>query len=402
MRKRPLSITIIGWLFIARLMTLQTRSFPTGYRKISAIFASIALLPGCNTPSQVKGDAELPRVEVREAPLIRFPGANRLSTEQAGECDCNSPAHWDGETLYVFNSAGHPWRAAGADLLHLGTSYVRCQYDNQVTGGRWIECTWKTQDKELYGWYHYEPTGICPGAHPESPKMNLTAPKIGAVKSNDNGATWHDLGVLLEPPPDTLKCDTKNYYFAGGNGDFSVMLDANQQFLYFFFSNYPSVIAEQGVAVARMRWADRDQPTGKVSKWHLGHWDEPGIGGHVSPILPARVDWHRADAAAFWGPSIHWNTHLRQYVILLNHTKDGHFAQEGIYVTFNRDVGDPKGWTAPRNVPVPAGKLAWYPQVIGLDKSRHETDKLAGRIARLFMRGESQWELVLLRPGEQE
>ena len=232
--------------------------------------------------------------------------------------------------------------------------------------------------------------------------MNLTAPKIGAVKSTDNGATWHDLGVVLEAPPDTLKCDTKNYYFAGGNGDFSVMLDPKKEFLYFFFSTYPNIVSEQGFAVARMRWADRDQPVGKVWKWREGQWNEHGLGGHISPIFPAKVDWHRADADAFWGPSIHWNTHLRQYVILLNRTKDGHFTQEGIYVTFNRDLGNPLEWSPPQKIPVAQDKLAWYPQVLGLDKSRHETDKVAGRVARFFIRGQSQWEILFLTPGEQE
>src|SRR5256885_1433775 len=119
------------------------------------------------------------------------------------------------------------------------------------------------------------------------------------------------------------------------------MLDQQKQFLYFFFSNYPADLSEQGVAVARMRWSDRDQPAGKVWKWHHADWREPGLGGHLSPILPARIDWHRADADAFWGPSVHWNTHLRQYVILLNRSKNGKFGQEGIYASFSHDLADP-------------------------------------------------------------
>jgi len=365
----------------------------------------------------------MPVVKLREASLIQFRGANSPSPDKPGECDCNNPAHWDGDTLYVFNSAGHPWRSAGPDLFHLQTNYARCEYDNKANGGRWIECAWKVEDGTLYGWYHFEPAGICPGAHPDSPKMNLTAPKIGAVKSADNGATWQDLGVVLEAPPDTLKCDTKNYYFAGGNGDFSVMLDPKKEFLHFFSSNYPNVVSEQGIAVARMRRADRDQPVGKVWKWREpcgikrpaslrlpvapiprgeGRWNEPGLGGHISPIFPAQVDWHRAEADAFWGPSIHWNLHLRSYVILLNRAKDAHWAQEGIYVTFNRDLSNPAGWSPPQKIPLAEDKLAWYPQVIGLDKSKHETDKLAGRVARFFVRGQSRWEILLLKPGEQE
>ncbi len=364
--------------------------------------AGLVVLPGCSSVPSIARDVGMPRVELRDVALVQFRGANSSSPDKPGECDCNNPAHWDGDTLHVFNSAGHPWRSAGPDLFHLQTNYARCEYDTKVSGGRWIECTWRVEDGTLYGWYHFEPTGVCPGAHPDSPKMNLTAPKIGAVKSTDNGATWHDLGVVLEAPPDTLKCDTKNYYFAGGNGDFSVMLDPKKEFLYFFFSTYPNIVSEQGFAVARMRWADRDQPVGKVWKWREGQWNEHGLGGHISPIFPAKVDWHRADADAFWGPSIHWNTHLRQYVILLNRTKDGHFTQEGIYVTFNRDLGNPLEWSPPQKIPVAQDKLAWYPQVLGLDKSRHETDKVAGRVARFFIRGQSQWEILFLTPGEQE
>ncbi len=357
---------------------------------------------GCSSSSKITRETELPRVRLREASLIQFRGANSPSPDKPGECDCNNPAHWDGDTLYVFNSAGHPWRSAGPDLFDLQTNYVRCEYDTRTSGGRWIECTWKADDGTLYGWYHFEPTGICPGAHPDSPKMNLTAPKIGAVKSADNGAAWHDLGIVLEAPQDTLKCDTKNYYFAGGNGDFSVMLDARTQFLYFFFSNYPKDVPEQGVAVARMRWADRDQPVGNVWKWRAGQWSEPGIGGHVTPIFPVTTDWNRADADAFWGPSIHWNTHLRQYVILLNRAKDGKFTTEGLYVTFNGNLSNASGWSLPRKIPVAEDKLAWYPQVVGLDKSRRETDKLAGRVARFFIRGQSRWEIVFLKRGEQD
>src|SRR5207237_579855 len=155
-------------------------------------------------------------------------------------------------------------------------------------------------------------------------------------------------------------------------------------------------ISEQGVAVARMRWADREQPTGKLWKWHQGRWDEPGLGGHVSPIFLAAVDWHRAEADAFWGPSIHWNSHLRRYVILLNRAKDGRFTQEGIYLSFSRELTDPSTWSAPRKISVAQDKLAWYPQVIGLDIARHETDKLAGRMARLFIHGKSSWEILFL------
>jgi hypothetical protein len=334
---------------------------------------------------------EQPKVMLRDAPLLRFPGAN--APEPAGETDCNSPAHWDDGTLYLFNSAGHPWRSAGPDLFHLTADRRRCAYDKEANGGRWIEATWKDGDGALYGWYHNEPGGVCP----ERKDAHLTAPRIGALRSNDNGATWHDLGVILEAPPGSLHCDTRNFYFAGGNGDFSVLLDARKQYFYFFFSAYGD-FAEQGVAAARMKFADRNAPVGKVWKWRNGKWNEPGLGGHLTPVFPAAVDWHREDADAFWGPSIHWNTHLKLFVMLLNRAKDKDWTQEGLYVTFNRDLANPHGWTKPQRIMDAPFRPGWYPQVIGLETGG--TDKRAGRVARLFVHGQSRWEIVFLRPGE--
>ena len=362
--------------------------------------AVLVLLLGCQSGPPAGGRAETPVVRLREASLVQFRGAGSASPDKPGDCDCNSPAHWDGDRLYLFNSAGHPWRSSGSDLLQLNQDYRRCEYDNQANGGRWIECTWKADNGVLYGWYHLEPRGVCAGGQTNSPKAHLTAPRIGAANSTDNGATWHDLGIVVESLP-VLRCDTKNFYFAGGNGDFSVMLDGRKEFLYFFISTYAGEVAEQGVAVARMRWAERDQPVGRVWKWHNRRWGEPGLGGHVTPFMPARIDWLRADADASWGPSIHWNTHLRQYVMLLNRARDGDWTQEGIYVSFNRDPANPAGWSPPQKILDAPGRDRWYPQVIGLDGTRRETDKLAGRVARLFVRGQSRWEILFLQLKEQ-
>ena len=139
---------------------------------------------------------------------------------------------------------GVPCGGSGPDLFHLGQP-AAATYDNKVNGGRWIECTWKTEDGALYGWYHNEPSGLCP-------RTTLTAPRIGAVRSTDNGASFQDLGLVLESRPGTLRCDAKNGYFAGGNGDFTIMLDPKQEFLYFFFGSYAGEVSQQGVCVARM------------------------------------------------------------------------------------------------------------------------------------------------------
>ena len=339
--------------------------------------------PAGQSGSAVFGE---PRVSVREVSLIQMRGANSSAPNQAGDTDCNSPAHWDAGTLYLFNSAGHPWRSAGPDLSHLDQEYRRCEYDNPANGGRWIECTWKAADGVLYSWYHQEPTGLFPGT-------GLTAPFIGAARSTNNGVTWHDMGRVLEARSNSLHAGTTNFYFAGGHGDFSSILDGKKEYLYLFFSTYAGEASEQGVAMARMRWSDRDEPGGKVRKWYQGQWKEPGLGGKVTPFLPVKADWHGAGVDAFWGPSIHWNWYLGQYVILLNRAVDRQWKQEGIYISYNSEVSDPTGWTAPRKILETPGNDRWYPQVIGLDAARHETDKLAGPVARLFVRGQSRWEI---------
>ena len=343
-----------------------------------------------------------PGFVVRPATPLELPGVPPKDNPAGpGEFDCNNPAHWDGATLYVFSSTGHPWRASGTDLFRLARPSVRVRFDNEAAwnkakqGARWIEATHKVDGGPLYMWYHNEPPHVCPNA------PHLTIPRIGSMVSEDDGLTWRDLGLVLEAPQDSRFCETANQYFAGGNGDFSVILDRRGEWFYFFTSTYNRDTSEQGVAVARMRYADRDSPVGKVWKWHRGRWNEPGLGGHCTPILPVAIDWHRPDARAFWGPSIHWNTHLRQYVILLNLAKDRLWTQEGIYITFNPDLANPAGWTTPRKVLDAAllERSKWYPQVLGADAAGRETDKLAGRVARLFVTGLSTWEIEYLRPA---
>lgn len=340
---------------------------------MASILLSVLPLRGQSQPS-------LPTVAMRAAPYHRFPAPT----------DSNSPAHWDGRTLYLFNSSFWPARSTGGDLFTLGDARP-VSIRTGLPGGIWLEATFRDQNGTLYGWYHNEPPGVC--------RPGLTAPRIGALRSTNNGLNWQDLGLVLETPPGTNDCGTRNFFFAGGNGDFSVLLDAEGQYLYFFFSNYPAKISEQGVAVARLKYQDRNDPAGKVWKWFNGSWTEPGLGGHVTPVFRVTGDWHGPNPDAFWGPSIHWNHHLGRYVLLLNRAIDPDWTQEGVYVSFHHDLSDPSGWSRPGKIFDGGG---WYPQVIGTDAALKETDKLAGASARFFLRGESSYLIHFLNPGEPE
>ena len=336
-------------------------------------------------------------VIVRPAPRVQFPGVvpGGKGPQEPGDIDCSSPAHWDDGTMHMFYSTGHPFRSSGPDLFHLSRPSQRVSFDSEATwkmGARWIEATHKAKDGQLYMWYHNEPP--LPGGR--------TAPRIGEMVSTDNGLHWRDMGIVVEAPPGSNNEASANKYFVGGNGDFTVMADREREYLYFYMSTYDKDVAEQGVAVARMRYEDRDAPASKVFKWHKGQWIEAGLGGHAMPIFTVKVDWHKPDADAFWGPSIHWNTHLATWVMLLNRAKDKDWAQEGVYVSFNPVLGNPGGWTEPGKIldAKELEKSKWYPQVVGIDTAKQESDKLAGKVARLFVAGVSRWEIVFVREDE--
>lgn len=340
--------------------------------------------------------SEIPSVNIEQVYPIRIPGGHLPEAGIYDAIDSNSPMHWDDNgNLYAFASVRHPFRSKGQNLYTLSPTTQRTVIQDSigVEGGKWLEATWRDDDGMLYGWYHNEPPPMC------SNDLHLTAPRIGAMISSDEGATWQDLGIVLEAPADSLNCQTQNYYFAGGNGDFSVMLDPNKEYFYFFFGTYHSQLEEQGISIARMKYTERKQPVGQIWKWRAGKWDEPGLGGKVTPIFPVVTNWHQADANAYWGPSIHFNTYLGKYVIVMNRALDGFWNQEGIYISYADNLSNPLGWTQPDRLPFDSLGMA-YPQIVGIEKGG--TDKLAGRSARLFLLGQSGWQITFDRSDDND
>lgn len=324
-----------------------------------------------------------------------------------GASDSNSPAVWDlvegRSSLFVFTSfAGWSNRLSGgqlASLVNLGA----VTFTAPPPHGMWFEAIIPDADGTWYGYYHNErPADIC-----GDPTRML--PRIGAARSTDFGATWEDLGIILEAPPDSHECATTNRYFVGGVGDFSVVLDQHHKDLYFFFSQYVERVETQGVAVARLPWAARNRPRGRVSVWwQQATWapprrvrtarepDSPVEFRYPSgvPIFAARDGWHDGRTVdAYWGPSVHWNTYLQQYVMLLNHASDSGWRQEGIYISYAPTLDDPGAWSPPQRL-LSGGD--WYPQVIGLEAGAG-TDRLAGERARFFMSGRSRYLIQFTR-----
>jgi hypothetical protein len=337
---------------------------------------------------------QTPSVTIQNAFPIRLPGGRLPEAGIEDAVDCNSPVHWDDEgKMHVFTSVRHPFRSSGTNLYDLSnpSSRTTIQHKEEVAGGKWLEATYRDEDGALYGWYHNEPEGVCAN------DPHLTAPRIGAMVSRDEGMTWTDLGLILEAPGDSLNCDTRNYYFAGGNGDFSVILDNQKNYFYFLIGTYNRNVEDQGISIARMPYASRNDPIGKVWKYRDGEWDQPGLGGDVTPIFRVNRSWHNEDIDAFWGPAIHYNTYLDMYVVLLNRAVNKYWQQEGVYISYNEDLSNPQGWSEPERLPFETLGMA-YPQIIGLE--RGETDKRLGKYGRLFLLGQSRWLISFERDDD--
>ena len=324
-------------------------------------------------------------VAVVGAQAPRTPSARLVSASRfdlPARIDSSNPAVWslvDGaQRLFVISSwGGVPVRASGSALESLHNEGP-VSFASHPGHGVWIEAIIPASDDVWYGYYHHErPADLC-----GRPDRQL--PRIGALRSMDRGQTWDDLGILLDAPPGTDACDSANRFVLGGVGDVTAALDPESKDVYFYFSQYSRDPAAQGVAVARLAWADRDHPAGKVTVWNHGAW-LPEVSG--TPLTPARHPFHDGAGTndVFWGPSIHWNTYLEQYVMLLNRAKDDQFGQDGIYVSYSPTLSDPSRWTTPTKIFNGGG---WYPQVIGTEAGTG-TDRTAGQRARFFMTGRS-------------
>lgn len=335
--------------------------------KFALLLAMIAL----SLPAQ--------KARVQPAPPVDMPG----------QVDSNSPGYWWDGSFHLLNSTGDgPVKSDGSDQFHLGAAdpAVMRRLEPWPT---WMESVWPDPvSGAIFGWYHREHFGLCPGS-------NLSVPEIGAAMSFDGGMSWLDMGAVITQG-DPIDCSAQNGYFAGGTGDVNVMIDRENQYFYFFFGVYGGPLEGQGVGVARMPFANRYGPAGSVKKWYNGAWSEPGIGGRITPIFPAKVAWQDANTDAFWGPSIHWNTYLGEYVMLLNRSccVPG-FPQKGVYISFSPDLSNPASWSKPDKI---LTNVWWYPQVLGT--GTRGTDRQAGRVARLYVYGHSEWEIVFRKPEE--
>lgn len=311
--------------------------------------------------------------------------------------DGGTPIHWTGSGGFVlFTSYGTIHgavisRNTGTGLYDLTktdqtTTWMPLEF---VPRDRYLESTWSDGDGTLYGWYHEEREV---GNPPLCEKM------IGAAYSTNDGQAWTRFGLILRSDEEDLRFDDPSGTgLAGGHGDFCAMVDGD--YAYVFYTNLSGPTSEQGIGVARIALEDLDDPVGNVWKWYDGSWSEPGLGGRTTPIIPVVTDWFDPEYEGFWGPSMHYNTHVDEFVMLMNHTGPEHapnyyFEEEGIYIASVVGLDDPGDWpSTPVLLFDPSGppRPGWYPNVIG--DGIGETDKIAGQNPRLYLQANSRFRL---------
>jgi hypothetical protein len=365
----------------------------------TSIVAAAALVIGtahAGVPAArtLRGGVEAQSPRTPTATLIRAP-----RIDLPAQIDSSNPAVWSlvrgvHQLVVISSWGGIPIRTSGATLERLRIEGP-VGFRSHPGHGVWMEAIVPDAAGRWYGFYHHErPADLC-----GRPDRQL--PRIGALRSFDNGLSWEDLGIILDAPPGSEACDSANRFVLGGVGDLTAALDADGTDLYLYYSQYLRDGASQGVVVARLAWANRDAPAGKTTVWNNGAWLAASQAADGSWSYPRGTPLFRndrpfhdasADNDILWGPSIHWNTYLNRYVMLLNRAENDHFGQEGIYVSFSPTLA-PSRWSAPVRM-FDGGE--WYPQVIG-EETGVGTDRLTGKRARFFMLGRSDYFIQFAR-----
>ena len=213
-------------------------------------------------------------------------------------------------------------------------------FDN---GGSWLMSVHRVGDTgELIGFYHAEDHW-----YPLNSE-HIAWKSCGVTYSYDNGVTWTQGEQIIssdEPKPDDPEW--------GGAGDNCVVWDwKNGRWAGFFQQS-------------TLRTAVSEDPNGYVGTWFKyfeGAFEEPGIGGHSTPLegLPGGAN-----------PSVHWNTHLQKWVMVYHG-----WGPKDVLITASEDLIN---WEPARTVASSTvGGNAWYPTIIG------EDDKVAGESARIY------------------
>jgi hypothetical protein len=221
----------------------------------------------------------------------------------------------------------------------------RGDWEGWDNGGSWLMSVHRLSGNELIGFYHAEDHWCCPRN-----AEGIAWKSIAVTYSHDNGVTWEPGQQIITSA--TPKPDKPEW---GGVGDGVVIWDAaNERWVAFY--------SEQVIHMAISE--DPLASPGTWYKWHADEFSEPGLGGQGTP-LPG------LDLVAGANPSVHWNTHLNEWIMVYHG-----WAPAEIFITGSKDLIH---WYTPQSIISSSrGGRAWYPTIIG------DSDVQAGESARIY------------------
>ena len=228
--------------------------------------------------------------------------------------------------------------------------------------GVWMEAIVPDEAGAWYGYYHHErPADLC-----GRPERQL--PRLGAMRSADNGAdvgrprhrsrrAAGQRGLRLEQ---SLRARRRRRRHRRARSQRPGPLPLLQPVLARCGRRRASPWRGWRGPIAMRRWGrQRSGTTARGCRRSRPDESAPFSYPAGTPLVKAAGRFTIAPATndVFWGASIHWNTYLEQYVMLLNRAKDDQFGQEGIYVAFSpRSLSRPAGacrrrsWMAARGI----------------------------------------------------
>lgn len=241
--------------------------------------------------------------------------------------------------------------------------------------------------------------------------------RIGIMKSVNGGKKWENKGIFIEDlqPRMILKPHNNSVTFAGGVGDPSAV--ASGDYLYLFYGEYgypgaynaasydPEVEwSGQCISVARIKLSDLDKPESKARRWDGKGFNAPhdGVGRPVASLqIPFSGGGPASSAKGkfHWGPSVSWNSHLNQWVMLMAKSEGTSWKGSSIYISYNpnKNLGEGNNsqqWSKPKLLVNKPGHVLWYPSLQPLNSAEDIAQKRTclklGKKARLFYKDNSK------------
>lgn len=279
-------------------------------------------------------------------------------------------ARYQGD-LYMLGNAGTPWNNADddrwngwalykgsglGDLSELPQPRMAANFPYLRTEGNewcyyWLMGLWVDEATGIFYSIAYSEYNYMNGWDSEAKERRL-----GLAVSHDQGSTWTYEGDVVTQDKSSPPPANSQYY---GVGDISFFVPGDGYAYIYYKRGYYSLTTlnrtQQDISVARCALNDRLAP-GKWKKFYAGRWDQPGIGGKETIVIPY------VNIA-----NVVYNTYLDRFVCI------GNAPSGRSFISFATDM-ERQNWTE-RDFTFPDITSFYNWQVNSEDGNAHRTGK---------------------------